>query len=200
MRRRCIPSRQRGVVLFISLIVLVAMTLAGIALVRSVDTSIVISGNLAFKQAATQSTDRGVREAVTWINANSGGATLQNDQPASGYFSSTNAVDPDWSDMANWVNSFVVDGGAPDATGNVARYIIHRMCSQPNTAYNGANAGVNNQCALSVSTSAAASGGSMGVGSATFTPTPNIYYRATVRVDGPRNTISVVQVTLLLPI
>ena len=44
------PSRrkQSGVVLFISLIILVAMSLAGIALIRSVDTSNLIAGNLAF--------------------------------------------------------------------------------------------------------------------------------------------------------
>jgi Tfp pilus assembly protein PilX len=45
-----LPSRIRGAVLFIALIVLVAMTLAGIAIMRSVDTATLIAGNLAFKQ------------------------------------------------------------------------------------------------------------------------------------------------------
>ena len=40
-------SGQSGVVLFIALIVLVAMTLAGIAIMRSVDTGVAISGNVA---------------------------------------------------------------------------------------------------------------------------------------------------------
>jgi Tfp pilus assembly protein PilX len=40
---------QQGVVLLMALIMLVALTLAGIALVRSVDTTNLIAGNLAFK-------------------------------------------------------------------------------------------------------------------------------------------------------
>ena len=47
------PGGQSGVVLFIALIVLVAMSLAGVALVRSVDTNLLIAGNLAFKQGDT---------------------------------------------------------------------------------------------------------------------------------------------------
>ena len=56
--------RQRGVVLFISLIVLVAMTLAGVALVRSVDTTNLIAGNLAFKQGATLSGDAAIETEI----------------------------------------------------------------------------------------------------------------------------------------
>ena len=53
------PARQQGVVLFIALIVLVAMSLAGVAMVRSVDTSLGIAGNLAFKQSTIQGSDLG---------------------------------------------------------------------------------------------------------------------------------------------
>ena len=59
------PRRQSGVVLVISLIVLVALTLAGLALVRSTDTGNVISGNFAFRMAALQSVDTGVEAAFT---------------------------------------------------------------------------------------------------------------------------------------
>ena len=48
---------QHGVVLLISLIVLVAMTLAGIAVMRSVDTNVLIAGNLAFRNAALSAAD-----------------------------------------------------------------------------------------------------------------------------------------------
>ena len=40
-------TAQRGVVLFFALIALVAMSLAAVALIRSVDTSTIIAGNLA---------------------------------------------------------------------------------------------------------------------------------------------------------
>ena len=50
------PRRaQEGVVLFIALIVLVAMSLAGVALMRSVDTALVVAGNFAFKKSAIRS-------------------------------------------------------------------------------------------------------------------------------------------------
>jgi Tfp pilus assembly protein PilX len=51
---RPVPRRQRGAILFIALIVLVAMSLAGIALMRSVDTNVLIAGNLAFRQSASR--------------------------------------------------------------------------------------------------------------------------------------------------
>jgi len=191
---------QRGVVLFIALIVLVAMSLAGIAVMRSVDSSVVISGNLAFKQTATQSSDSAMAQAFTWLNNNSAGATLQSDVAASGYFSARPAVEPDWSDLNNWSNAVVLNNGTPDATGNVVRFVIHRMCTEPNTPYNGSNAGVSNVCALSYPASAAAVGGSMLVGAPTFDALPQLFYRVTARVDGPRNTVSIVQATVLLPI
>lgn len=65
LRRYAKPGKQRGVVLLIALIALVALTLAGIALVRSVDTGNVIAGNLAFKQAALQVSDTGTEAALT---------------------------------------------------------------------------------------------------------------------------------------
>ena len=52
----CASMKQRGVVLFFALISLLAIMLAAVALIRSVDTSIMIAGNLAFKQAATMPT------------------------------------------------------------------------------------------------------------------------------------------------
>jgi Tfp pilus assembly protein PilX len=42
-----LPARQRGVMLIIALIVLVAMTMAGIAMMRSVDTATIVAGNIA---------------------------------------------------------------------------------------------------------------------------------------------------------
>jgi Tfp pilus assembly protein PilX len=64
-RTRLAAGRQRGAILFIALIVLVAMTLAGIALMRSVDTNVLIAGNLAFRQGATAAGDYGVEDART---------------------------------------------------------------------------------------------------------------------------------------
>lgn len=187
---------QRGVVLFIALIVLVAMSLAGIAMVRSVDTALGIAGNMAFKQATIQGSDIGVQSAYDWLSA-AAAATLHNTDTGRGYFSSRPATEPDWFDLAAWGNAVLLNGGAPDQAGNVVRYIIHRMCTEPDTPYNGANAGVANQCAIYTPTSGG-SGGSMAVGAPQFEGLPQVYYRVTTRVDGPRNTVSIIQVSVLI--
>jgi Tfp pilus assembly protein PilX len=192
------PRRaQRGVVLFIALIVLVAMTLAGIAMVRSVDTTLGIAGNMAFRQSTLQTSDQGVLTAYNWLLANSTGATLQGDVPASGYYSSRPGAEPNWYDIANW-NGAVV--GAVDAAGNTTRYMIHRMCNCAATPYNGTCPdGINqNSCGTFTPTSGGGAGGSMQVGSLQFLGSTQVYYRITSRVDGPRNTVSIIQVTVLV--
>jgi len=62
-------TKQRGVVLFFTLIALVVMSLAAVALIRSVDTSTMIAGNLAFKQSGSSATDTGMEAAIAWLSA-----------------------------------------------------------------------------------------------------------------------------------
>jgi type IV pilus assembly protein PilX len=199
-REPALRRSQDGLVLLIALIVLVAMSLAGVALMRSVDTGVVVAGNMAFKQAAIMVADRGTQEATKWLADNSSGATLQATNTAKGYYSSRPVVEPDWFDPASWTDSVALNGGAPDASGNVVKYVIHRMCTQPDTPYNGSNGGVANECALYFSTSAAGSGGSMAVGAPQFIGSPQIYYRITTRVEGPRGTVTVIQSSVLVSI
>src|SRR5256885_15968678 len=61
--------RQRGVTLFIALIVLVAMTMAAVAMMRSVDTATVVAGNIGFRQSAVNAADQGVQAAYAWLGA-----------------------------------------------------------------------------------------------------------------------------------
>src|SRR5450755_883852 len=58
------PRRQRGVVLFVSLIVMVALSLAAIALIRSVDTTNAIVGNLAFRLASILPANASIEQAA----------------------------------------------------------------------------------------------------------------------------------------
>jgi type IV pilus assembly protein PilX len=58
-KKRNPPRKQRGVVLLLTLIILVAMTLAGVGMMRSVDTGNIIAGNLAFRQATANAGDAG---------------------------------------------------------------------------------------------------------------------------------------------
>ncbi len=83
----------------------------------------------------------------------------------------------------------------------MVRYVIHRMCTQPDTPYNGANAGAANECALYFALSdRGTSGGSMAVGAPQFIGSPQLYYRVTTRVEGPRDTVSVIQTSVLVGI
>jgi Tfp pilus assembly protein PilX len=208
LRPRSLPSRQGGAILFIALIVLVAMTLAGIAMMRSVDTSLGIAGNMAFRQSSLQGADKGVQAAVAWLAANSGGTTLKNTNAALGYFSAKPASEPEgyWFNSTNWNQSVAIANefgqvGSPDAAGNVVRYIIHRMCNCGDVAYNATcGGGGENSCGLYYPSSGGAAGGSMSVGAPVFVGIPQIYYRITTRVDGPRNTVSVTQVTVLIQV
>lgn len=196
-------SRERGVILFIALIVIVAMALAGIALVRSVDTNVIVAGNIAFKQAATNAADQGVEAARTWLLANK--AALSDDQVVantSAYYSNWQATldltgnDPAKADFDWNANSLQVTPN--DGAGNRVRYVIHRMCADSNKTPSSTT------CVKvsSTTTGSSSSGGEFsgrrgyeGSGaSSSFTLTSTVvYYRVTVRVDGPRNTTSYVQ-------
>jgi type IV pilus assembly protein PilX len=182
------PRRQKGIVLLVSLIVLVAMTLAGVALMRSVDTAVVVAGNLAFKESAVQVAESGVQVAKQYLSSRTVGALI-NDDPGNGYYSALPLPEPDWFDSATWAGSaYVLNSGTPDAAGNVTQIIIHRMCDVPGIPWDD----VNNHCARQITVSSSA-GESRRAGSRPFPGPPLIYYRVTARVDGPRNTVSITQ-------
>jgi Tfp pilus assembly protein PilX len=190
-------QRQQGVTLMIALIVLVVMTLAGIALVRSVDSTNIIAGNLAFQQAATHSGDRGIEAAVSWLEQNNSAAALDNDQNTvlsgcNGYTASR--VDPapgvNWD---TWWNALSTCQKAPllpqqDAAGNTVTYTIHRMCSTSGPA---ATPGTG--CSVSAITVVGGSTSSQTAGYRALQYSGQVYYRITSRIDGPRGTKSYVQ-------
>jgi Tfp pilus assembly protein PilX len=62
-----LARRQRGVVLFVALIAMVVLSLAGIALMRSVDTTMGVAGNIAFRQATIGPVNEAMEEAVNVI-------------------------------------------------------------------------------------------------------------------------------------
>ena len=187
--------RQEGVVLMVAMIMLVAMSLAGVALMRSVETAVIVAGNFAFKEAGIQVADRGVQEAARWVGVNSSGTTLQVDNAPAGYYSSLPPTDPNYFDLDSWSSSVLMNGGTPDASGNIVRYVIHRMCNLPATPYNDPNQECGTQTSLATS-----EGGSKKSQSPQFTGPPILYYRVTTRVDGPRNTVTVIQTSLAVPI
>jgi len=190
--------RQRGVVLMIALIMLVAMSLAGVALMRSVETAVIVAGNFAFKEAGVQVADKGVQAAANWLSQpTTAGAVLYNDIPSQGYYSSL-PVDEDvtkYFDINTWAGAVLMNSGVPDASGNIVRYVVHRLCTQPSLAWDDPL----NECGKQ-STIASSEGGSKRRDAVKFEGPPLLYYRVTTRVDGPRNTVTVIQTSLAVQI
>ncbi|MEO8508333.1 MAG: hypothetical protein ABI593_11945, partial [Betaproteobacteria bacterium] len=55
---------QGGVVLFVALIAMVILSLAGVALVRAIDSSTGVAGNLAFRQSSIAPVNLAIEKAV----------------------------------------------------------------------------------------------------------------------------------------
>ena len=170
---------QRGVVLFIALIVLVAMSLAGIAIMRSVDTNNLISGNVAFKQGTLASADLGIESAVKYLKDNAKGDHLWSNREGEAYWASVSPdEDPDWAvDKDAWADAKAV-GTGKDA--NKVWYLIHRLCSDP-----GDFGGGGPNCATPPPRKDEHTGMNC--------PARLVYYRVTVRAEDERKTLSIVQ-------
>ncbi len=185
--------RERGVVLVITLVVLVAMTLAAIALARSIDTTNIVAGNLAFRHTATLSADAGIEDAVNRLLPSLVGQTncgITSVCPQ-GYNSWRQPMqEPPYSTWDTYwagVEGNAITLAADPKTGNTVSYFVEAMCNkngqkeciQSPPMVNGCNgACLNAQC--------------------TCGSTQRDYYRVTVRVSGPRNTVSFTQAIIAM--
>lgn len=181
--------KQRGATLFIALIALVSMTMAGIALVRSVDTSNLIAGNLAFRQAALHASDTGIETAFNALGTIVA-TSLDANWPAGcaagacNYYPTIQATD------AKGVPTNIAWSTVPSTSINASynvKYVIDRLCNGPVPVTD-----IAGKCYADALTG----GGTKKAGGIVFSGTQAVYYRATVRVEGPRNTVSMVQAIL----
>ncbi len=194
--RQCPPMPpQRGVVLFVALIAMVILSLAGIALVRSVDTSTSVAGNLAFRQASIAPVNLAIEQAVQDIFKVPVIASLLANDPPHRYYAS---LQP--GEKANGVPA-VLSGPHPPAaypapfpvnvdavTGIEVRAVIERICR---------NAGPigppeDNCDTIPPKVSSAGTDNEPGI------PVPRIpHYRVTIRTDLPgTNAVSFAQAFL----
>lgn len=195
---RVVRKAQQGVILFVALIVLVAMSLTGIALIRSVDTNLLVAGNLAFRQGATAAGDWGVETARSYLKTTLTGnnSALNNDQPSAAYYST-------WQETLDlygtgvgtpfdWASGSLVVG--TDSAGNEVRYVVHRMCAFP-----GAGSDPTANCVKTADVGSGTEGSTKQTADAATQAMAGktaLYYRVTVRILGPRNTLSFVQAML----
>jgi type IV pilus assembly protein PilX len=213
MMRTSVPThvsalRQRGMSLLFALLALAALSLAGVALIRSVNTGAQVIGNLGFKQDATSAASRATETAIAWLQANS--TSLDANNPGAGYYaSSLDTMDPTGRTttvakplgLVNWdsdncayatpgsyATCSLLSAAGPAANGNTTRYLISRLCEKAE-AMSGTNT-----CAkpASASLTDAVQRGEIRVGTE-IRPTKlstSPYYRIVVRTVGARNTVS----------
>lgn len=193
-------TRQQGISLFIALIALVVLSLAAVALIRSVDTTTLIAGNLAAKQSATSAGEVILAEASTWLEAKMSDPASLEINSEQGFYARITFPDISGSNLtadATWVDGnyrlaqLHDKDGYPseiDAGGNRIRYLVERMCrntgpaSRDHCLYGPAS---DNSDTFGVSNSPE---------SKPITTTgDSVLYRVTARIEGPRNTVSYIQ-------
>ena len=198
-----VMHRQKGFVLFLALVSLVVMSLAAVALIRSVDTNSLITGNLAFRQNATLSSAYGLEAVAQTIGAQPYGYEEINDA-GNGYYATCrtfdgNAANPcggeNLTQDARWVpdttsqmaNNLTGVVNGVDLYGNTVQYIVERMCNQ-------AGATIPGRC-MTVTNLTDDGGVNCTEGGQKLCKNKFDYplYRITVRIAGPKNTISYVQ-------
>lgn len=177
-------QKQQGLVLFFALIALVVMSLAAVALIRSIDTNSLIAGSLSFKQSSMFSADRGVENAITWIKTENS-ASLNDDDSANGYFA-TSAAD---------ARALVDANGFADMTdtqGNTISYVVQRMCSKQGLDTDTYEEKLTN-CLFAPGPDPGCKETPDVCKKTPPLPTKQIIYRITAKVVGPRNTTSYIQ-------
>lgn len=203
-------SRQRGASLFFAIVALVLMTTAGLALMRSVDTGNIIAGNMAFRESTVSATDTGVENAVTYLNSIAAPATFASDANLPGgctvgtatvpgnclYAARVQPEDEDGLPLIDWSHSNIP---VTTINGNDVQYVIERLCNPDTTVPVVLTQAPKNEDAKSVcGTEVTVDGGSSKApsGGGGVSKVVEIMYLVTVRVKGPRNTISTVQTIL----
>ena len=215
-RRR--PARQRGVVLLFSLIALVVLLLAAVALMRSFNTSQFMAGNIAFKRDLQNQGERAVDKVLAQFRPGNVLASTANraaNRVASNYSATRLPVNAEGiptalglsnEDFAAAWTAADIDGTSDSALagqGVTIRYIVDRMCSAAGDEQTlGAGSCV-------VSDNPMPSGGSasnlMGpdgkplCGTCKSAAPQGVVYRLSMRVTGPRNTQAFFQSTFTMP-
>jgi type IV pilus assembly protein PilX len=178
--------RQRGVVLVIALIVLVAMTLAGLAMMRSVTGGILVAGNIGFKRAATAAADFGIEAARDFLLK--AGAGLKDAKE--GYVLTW---DPSFSPTTHtWTNSTSREALADTAVAShpegikSVRYVIHRLCET-------AGAVDSRTCVTDLGAASNSTMSGAHFGAHAMTGATAVIYRVTVQVVAAKGATSYVQ-------
>lgn len=167
--------QQNGFVLFVALIVLVAMSMAGIGMMRAVDSGTQIAGNLAFRQSAIHVQEAALEEAIKRIRLGAENGSAGSNGVIPGYSSTYQAID--FANKQAWANALSL--GFDADTGNTVSILIDRLCD------------ADENCAITRGYETQAVGGSM-TGGGQMTPI-SPHYRVTARVTNTKDMVTFVE-------
>jgi Tfp pilus assembly protein PilX len=177
--------RERGVVLLICLIVLVILLAGGVAVMRSMNTTLSSAGNLAFKRDLVNQGEQAAVKALALFStgALSAVGADYNDAKASNYSAVSLATNDRGIPLALLKDS-LYDAKAADTIVRTAdsvkiRYLIERLC-------NTSGASSKSTCVYAPATTDVRGGSVQESGRPP--PPKALVYRLSVRVDGPRDT------------
>ncbi len=194
-RRLQPPSRQRGIVVFIALIAVVLMSLAAVALMRSVHTNTLVVGNIAFRQAAQSMAAAAVETGgLRHVPADGADRGSQGSRPCPQLLRHLQPDRMRWAcrpllqgDVSGFAGQVIRD--RTDATAMTARYVIERMCDDDALGLDATQ----KDCEMIPPKQSPAKEANLKKGIVL----PRIpYYRMTVRVDGPGNSVAFSQAML----
>jgi Tfp pilus assembly protein PilX len=188
-------SRQKGVVLIFSLIILLILLIGAVALMRSMNNSLLTAGNLAFRRDLVNQGEQAVSTVINEFKT--GGAMVgltTADQPAFNYCSTILPTNNQGVPLALLGGTTCASPGtAADITGATSdvqiRYVIDRLCSATGSS----------SSALCAQSLANPTGGTGGSGAPPVTPPSSTVYRLSVRVSGARSTQVFLQTTFTMP-
>jgi len=186
--RRLPRQAQQGMVMVMTLICLVLMLVASVALMRSSTNSLLLAGNFAFKRDLLNQGERGMAAAVALLNTGSLAAESARiaDHPTLNYSASTLASNAQGIPLVLVNESTFAEAGMTDTTAisdsgaSVSiRTVIERQCVAAG-AYSATS------CISSAEKTNAAQSGTIWIKRAKAPGRAS--YRISVRVTGPRNT------------
>lgn len=198
--RRPAARAQRGIVVFVALIAVVLMSLAAVALMRSVHTNTIVVGNLAFRQAAMALSTAAVEKALyDMLPPTKSIADLTTHRTDRNYYAFRQPGENaqgipaalQGSLAAYPADAQIIDDPNDPSGQTRARYIVERMCLPPSLGLPAA--------AQFCEMIPPKQGNALQLGLQQIAVPDIPYYRMTVRVDGPNNSVTFSQAMLRGP-
>lgn len=190
-------TKQSGVVLFITLVALVIMLIASVALIRSTDTNLLISGSLAFKRDIVNQAERsmpGIKAKFTTGTLSVSTAKEADSVVSNNYYATIQASNT-LGIPTILLNTSTFDAAMPNnnitfaAGGITVRYVIDRMC-----LVSGATSP--NNC--TISKAGTDLGGGIKQIPGKLSGEDGVVYRISIRATGPKNTEAFMQSTFTI--